>query len=156
METQSAKIEIPKGYEIDQVDNRSGEVTFKKKPENIMAKIESINDAIETLGEEDTEVIMLRKLQQIFDTSNHLVNYQTAVVFTKALNEGWTPDWNIDSQYKFFPYFYMGGSSGFRSNGYGSWGSLSDVGSRLAFKSRELAEYAGKQFTEVYKQFMTI
>lgn len=34
--------------------------------------------------------------------------------------------------------------------------SASFVGSRLCFKSSELAEHAGKNFTSVYKQFMVI
>ena len=80
--------------------------------------------------------------------------YKLLKLIAITLNEGWTPDWNNDNQYKYYPWFYMGGSSGFRCSGCGDWRSGSDVGSRLCFKTRELAEYAANQFTETYKQFM--
>jgi hypothetical protein len=36
------------------------------------------------------------------------------------------------------------------------WLTSSDVGSRLCFKSSELAEYAGKTFESIYKDFLTL
>lgn len=34
--------------------------------------------------------------------------------------------------------------------------SNTNYGSRLAFKTEELAEYAGKQFIEIYRDFMIV
>jgi hypothetical protein len=75
----------------------------------------------------------------------------------KLVNDGneWKPDWN-DGKWKYTAYFYIGGSSGFRSGGFGDWYSSSDVGSRLCFKTSEAAEYIGTQFTDLYKSFMLI
>ena len=39
---------------------------------------------------------------------------------------------------------------------YASLGSGTGYGSRLAFKSEELAEYAGKQFCEIYEEYCLI
>ena len=151
MEKQTAQIEIPKGYEIDSVDNRSGEVKFKKKPENVMAKIETVADALEANGLTQEQFD-----QQCESLSEDEKAYRILKLLSKALNEGWEPNWNDENEYKYFPWFYMGGSRGFRFNDFADWRSHSVVGSRLAFKSYELAKYAGEQFTDVYKQYMTI
>lgn len=75
----------------------------------------------------------------------------------EALNEGWKPDWNDSSQYKYRPWFNMSSSgSGFSYDVCGFDYSYSFVGSRLHLKSRELAEYAGKQFVEIYKEMFTL
>ena len=85
------------------------------------------------------------------------MSYIILKLVVKSLNEGWVPNWDDDSQGKYYPWFYMeGGYSGFRFREYAYWYSYSSVGSRLCFKSRELAEYAGRQFIDVYKRFMII
>ncbi len=76
-----------------------------------------------------------------------------------AYNEGWIPDWNNTNEYKYFPYFKMGSSSGvgFSSVDYDYWVTNSNVGSRLCFKSADLAKHAGKLFEqEIYKPLFTI
>ena len=47
-------------------------------------------------------------------------------------------------------------AGGFVCNDYGSRGTYVAVGSRLCFKSRELAEYAGKQFKDIYEEYYVI
>ncbi len=81
-----------------------------------------------------------------------------ARVLNKTANDGqeWKPDWSNYDEYKYYPYFEMRGSSGFRFFVYVNWNSRSDVGSRLCFKTRALAEYSAKQFFEDYKQLMVI
>jgi len=70
-------------------------------------------------------------------------------------NKEWTPDWSNYDEYKYEPYFYLkGGSSGFRYNGYGLWYSGTSVGSRLCFKTRELAEYIANQFIDLYEAYI--
>ena len=151
MENQTTTIKIPKGKEIDQVDFRTGKVTFKKKPENIIAKIETVADVLEANG------LTQKKFDlQCAGLTEDEINYRILKMLAKTLNEGWEPNWNDENEDKYFPWFYMGGSSGFRFDVCGSWSTASGVGSRLCFKSRELTEYAANQFTDVYKKFMTI
>jgi len=50
----------------------------------------------------------------------------------------------------------MSSGSGLAYDGYGTRVSDTSVGSRLCFKSSELAEYAGRQFQDIYKEFMII
>jgi hypothetical protein len=82
--------------------------------------------------------------------------YKKLKIIILALNEGWKPNWNNGNEYKYYPWFYMDKSNGFSLLSVTGACTGSSVGSRLCFKSRELAEYAAKQFIELYKQFFTL
>lgn len=149
-------INIPKGYKVKSFDKETGEIFFEEKPKNIMERIKTIHDAVAELGEYDVEVIEFLKLEKA-GIGGHILFYQKAVVIAKALNEGWLPNWNDSNECKYFPWFNMGSSSGgFSFNYCAYWYTNSYVGSSLCFKSHELAEYAGKQFIEIYEKFMII
>lgn len=153
----SLNIQIPEGYEIASFDQSTGEIKFKEKPKNIMERITSIQSALSELGETDNEVIRYRKLLTVFDDpTDHLVNYQTAVVLIRAINEKREPDWNNTNESKYFNYFDMRGSSGFRFGGHASWNSLTYVGSRLCFFKPEHGKYLAEKFPDVFKNFMLI
>lgn len=77
-------------------------------------------------------------------------------IIAEALNEGWTPDWDNGNWDKYYPWFDMRPSVGFSFLDYDDDGTYSTVGSRLCYKSSELAEYAGRQFLELYKDKMVI
>lgn len=80
------------------------------------------------------------------------------IVIARALNEGWTPDWDDSNEAKWYPYFDMRSASGFGFSyaNYGRRCSGTSVGYRLCFKTRDLAEYAGKQFESIYKELLTL
>jgi len=149
MKTNTMKIEIPEGQEIDSIDKQSGEVTFKEKPNKVTDRIKTVADVLADQGitqeEFDANCIGLEKDE---------VAYRIVKLLAKSLNEGWTPDWDNSNEYKYSPWFYMGGSSGFRFGDCAYWSAASDVGSRLCFRSEKLARYAANQFTDIYKQFM--
>lgn len=106
--------------------------------------------------------------------------YMRLRIIAAALNEGWEPQFTKD-EWRYFPYFVFytqeeidemseDEKAGvvFRSNSfaspyggvvfayayYDSSNTSADYGSRLAFRSRELAEYAGKQFVDIYADFV--
>ena len=86
------------------------------------------------------------------------IAYMKLKIITKALNEGWEPDWNNWSEWKYYPYFKMSDNGaapgvGFSYYFYDFDLGYSTVGSRLCFKSRELAEYAATQFKDIYNDF---
>ena len=146
---ETLKIQIPTGYEIDSFDKSSGEIKFKPKPKKVTERIKTVSDVLADNG----------ITQQQFDLeckwlSDHEVAYRILHLLAKSLNEGWTPDWSNSGQYKYVPWFDL--SSGFRFDGDVYWASRSAVGSRLCFKSSEMAEHAGKQFLDVYRKFMVI
>ena len=78
-----------------------------------------------------------------------------AVAITKALVQGWKADWNDSNQRKWYPWFRMS-SGGFVFDDVGCDDSYAGAGgaSRLCFPTEEMAEYAGRQFTEVYSRMI--
>lgn len=105
-------------------------------------------------------------------------------IITAALNQGWVPDWTNSDEWKYYPWFCLYtedkyndldaddkerccrvvGRSSHGANAYGglvyayanyaSSYSYAFYGSRLAFKTRELALYAGKQFVDLWCDFV--
>jgi hypothetical protein len=122
-----------------------GEKFFQQK---ITDRVKTFEDACEVLG------LYRGAVTQDDDTIDEAA-YKKLKVITKALNEGWTPDWSNENQFKWYPYFKMSGF-GFSTTDCGYWSSGTGVGSRLCFKSSELAEYAGKQFVSIYQDFLTL
>lgn len=114
--------------------------------------------------------------------SKDLLAYLKLRIITYALNEGWKPQYTKGELRWYFWYdiitkeqyyklsaeekirvVYRGGSDANAYVGlvYASAGSASSYssavcGSRLALKSKELAEYAGKQFCEIYEEYCLI
>ena len=127
------------------LENLLGKKTFVKNPKD---RIKTIDDILE-----DNNVTMEQLNRMFENTPEHLKWQYVAELLCKSLNEDWTPDWDNSNEYKYYPWFKMS-SSGFRCDGFDYWDSVSVVGSRLCFKSRDLAIYAGQQFTDVYKKFM--
>ena len=88
-----------------------------------------------------------------WDTKDEIA-FKKLKVIARALNEGWVPNWKNENEYKYAPYFRML-PFGFDDSYYDIWSTYSYVGSRLCYKTKELAEYAGKQFEPLYKDLLT-
>lgn len=111
-----------------------------------------ITDRVESF--EDILAISGRTMESLIngcDTDDEFA-YKQAKLIAQVYNEGTVLDPNNLSQYKYYPWFEITPGSGFGLSygAYGRWYSLSLVGVRLCFKSRELAMDAGKKFTEIY------
>jgi hypothetical protein len=89
------------------------------------------------------------------DFNNGLLYFHRLQVICAALNEGWTPDWSNSNQPKYYPWFAFLVSRFVFDDVYYRYAS-SSLGSRLCFRTRELAEYAGKQFEDLYNRFFTL
>lgn len=87
-----------------------------------------------------------------------LVAHAKLVIIAQALNNGWKPNWQDHNQYKYFPWFYHDNKPGsaFSFHVCDCNCAVTYVGSRLCYKNRETAEYAGKQFIKLYKQYFTL
>mgnify|MGYP001354057252 CR=1 FL=1 len=73
-------------------------------------------------------------------------------IITKALNEDWEPDWDNTDEPKYYPYFSMSPSGfGFRGAYHDFACAPAGCGSRLRFRTSELARYAGEQFVDIWK-----
>jgi hypothetical protein len=123
-------------------------------------KILSFEDACEALGLNPANLPDVSLLPEKHRRA--IEAHYKLVIITQSLNEGWEPNWNDPDQYKYYPWFEIDadekrpGGFGFSDSDYGSWYSCSGVGSRLAFRTRELALYAGKQFQDLYKEYFLI
>ena len=84
-----------------------------------------------------------------------VVAYMKLRIIAKALNGGDWMNYKDTNEYKYYPWFNASGSApGFSFDDFGYVNSVSCVGSRLVFKSEEIAKYAGKQFLEIYNQYI--
>ncbi|MGB4775722.1 MAG: hypothetical protein WBP45_11145 [Daejeonella sp.] len=134
------------------LSNLFGAKTFLK---NATERIKSYEDACEDQGIEPLELSDFDFLP-VADRKHAFASHKLTVII-KALNEGWVPDWKNGSQYKYYGWFkQVGSGAGFSYDDYVYGYSVTTVGSRLCFKSRELAEYAGKQFINEYNDYLTL
>jgi len=120
----------------------------KKK---VTERIKTFEDAQKETGRQDVPDFsnVPEDLRAYFEAQ-----YKT-IVIAEALNEGWKANWEDDSQKKWFPWFYMSSSGFVFSDTYCDYSiATAGNGSRLCFKSDELATYAGKQFVEIWKDII--
>ena len=134
------------------LENLFGKRVFQK---DIKERIKTFDDVIRELGDDPEE---FKNAISIMDEPDEIA-YVKLKLIAKALNEGWTPDWSNGEWDKWYPWFKMDDFSSagrFSFDGAGYRISASSVGSRLCFKSKDLATYAGTQFLDIYKDFFTV
>lgn len=104
-------------------------------------QIKTYEDALKVLDKEDfshenlyPREIARRKLEIIIE----------------ALNEGWKPNWDNDSQLKWYPTFYSSyiGSYSTTSPSH----SYASLGGNMCCKSKEIADYVAQRFLNLYKE----
>ena len=149
--------------------------------QDIKDRVKTFEDAVKVLGNDNQAVIDYYAVADKTCTEDILAMCQLRVI-AEALNEGWRPKFDGD-ECRFYPWFYIytkkeyeeldedekkecrvvGRSSSYASASGGvayavahnaSSYSSSHYGSRLAFKTRELAEYCGKQFIEIWEKWL--
>lgn len=115
--------------------------------------IKTFSDACIACG--TTEEAFNEKFKQL-DLSPDTVAYEKLKTISAALNGNWKPDFTDHNQGKNYPWFYNDAKPGsaFLFDDCGCFYSATGVGSRLCYKDRETAEYAGKQFIDIYNQFL--
>ncbi len=123
----------------------------------ITEKIKTFEDACKALNlNPETVLPDFSVFPEIHQTA--LIAHAKLIIITQALNENKYPNWSDSDEYKYYPWFDMrkSASGGFSYDVCVIWGTTSNVGSRLCFKSRELAEYAGTQFKDLYEDYFVI
>lgn len=151
----------------------------------VTERIKTFEDAYNELGEEHQLCKEYRSVKYGYVSAEaDLLAYLKLRIITAALNEGWEPQFTVGERRWFCWYDFINkddleemsdeekeerrvvGRAGSNANADGglvysyashvSAYSYAGVGSRLAFKSEELAEYAGKQFIEIYADYCFI
>ena len=146
------KVEIPDGKCAKWVNS-----VLTLVNEDITERIKTVKDACAELGEKHPLVTQYRlsvAAAYIGDPmTEDFIAFLKLRIIAAALNEGWEPTFEKDEE-RWYPWFAVkqGGLVFANANYAGPLSSASN-GVRLVFKSKELAEYAGKQFADIYKDF---
>ena len=91
--------------------------------------------------------------------ANSVIAYYKLCIIAEALNEGWKPNWADTDECKWFPWWYVstsGSNAGlaYANTSYAATYATASIGSRLGFKTEELAEYAAEQFKSLYETYL--
>ena len=149
----------------------------------VTERIKTFTDACNVLGDEHPLVTQYRLTAAAYKgdpMTEDFIAYLKLRIIVAALNEGWEPKFE-KGEYRYFPRFYFYTKeeydklddevkgrcvlrSGYYTNSYYGFDltityhdasySFTCFGSRLAFRTRELAAYAGRQFTEEWADFV--
>lgn len=149
----------------------------------VTERIKTFTDACNALGDEHPLVTQYRLTAAAYKgdpMTEDFIGYLKLRIIVAALNEGWEPKFE-KGEYRYFPRFYFYTKeeydklddevkgrcvlrSGYYTNSYYGFEltityhdasySFTCFGSRLAFRTRELAAYAGRQFIEEWADFM--
>ena len=149
--------------------------------QDIKDRVKTFTDALRVLGTPE-ELISDDFFKEQEKLGEDVVAMLKLRVIAEALNEGWRPKFDGD-ECRYYPWFYIYtkkeyeeldedekkdcrvvGRSYSSANAHGgvvysnaniaSSVSVTNSGSRLAFKTRELAEYCGKQFIDIWGKFL--
>lgn len=160
-----------------------GEDFSKELP--IQVRVQTFEDAVRELGDSHPAVRSYNSFKYGYSAKEpDVMAYLKLRIITAALNEGWEPQFTEGERRWYCWYDFISkedldemsdaekeerrvvgraSNNAYASGGlvcssayYVSTVSNTVNGSRLAFKSEELAEYAGKQFIEIYADFCFI
>lgn len=149
-------------------------------------RVKTYEDAVKELGNDHPLVEAASSAEWRFTNSEDkdIIAYLKLRVIVAALNDGWKPQF-VPGERRWYPWYELitkdeydamsedekqerrcvgrsdssagaGGGLVFSDAYYASSYSYAYNGSRLAFKSEALAEYAGKQFAELFADFCFI
>lgn len=124
----------------------------------ITDRVKTFEDACKVVGiENDAKFTLNTDSEYLGKHLNSVAAYTKLIIIAAALNEGWEPDFSDSNQPKYYPWLkWDPAGSGFSFSDFSYGRTHTAVGARLCFKSRELAEYAAKQFKDIYNEFLTL
>lgn len=89
------------------------------------------------------------------DTQKAIIAFYKLSIIIMALNEGWKPDWLNYDERKWYNWFYNSNAGPVYVNTYYvASNAYANVGSRLCYKTEELADYAAKNFKGLYEDYL--
>ena len=123
---------------------------------SIMDRVKTFEDAL-ALADEKTREECLRSLEG-YNTRDEIA-YKKLKLITKVVNEGWVADYTNPLQRKYYLLggrLHAGAPAGLLCAycACSSGAAYVSIGSRLNFKSREIAEYVGDQFLDLWNEYL--
>jgi len=120
--------------------------------QSVIDRIKIYEDACAELGENPIDEAACKKLGM----NKNDIAYMKLTQIVRALNEGWVAK-VYDNEYRWYPWFYHNESPSafaFTVSGYDYSAADAGSGSRLCFRTEELSNYAGKQFLDLWREFI--
>lgn len=88
-----------------------------------------------------------------------IIAFYKLCVITQWRNEGWEPNWNDPNEWKYYPWFYLKSDAaglGFSYSDSAASHAYALIGSRLCFKSRQLAIESANDLLPLYEDMLLI
>ena len=121
----------------------------------IQDRIKSYEDACRELGLDPEDLPEVDNCEP--EDKASIIAYYKLTIIARALNEGWKPNWRYSNEYKWFPWFKVNRDAagvGYSYTHTTASYAYAYVGSRLCCKSDELATYFGKQFENLWSEYL--
>ena len=174
-------IDVPEGMTLELRDNTY--ILVNEKSKDVRDRIKTFSDAYNELGEDHPYCIAFDSIYQndsVIPSIGDVYSYLKLRIICAALNEGWEPQFEED-EYRYYPWFELmtkediddmneedkGSVVCLSNDNANAYGGLVDAGagyvssgadvngaSRLVFKSSDLAGYAGRQFADIWADFV--
>lgn len=119
---------------------------------NTEKKIASYEDACRVLNIQPIN----EEVFNIFpkEDQRSMLAYHKLTVITRALNNGWKPNWDDQNEWKYYPLFrYVIAGLSCANTNYAASYTSANVGSRLCFPTSALAKYAAEHFADLYRDY---
>lgn len=115
-------------------------------------KIKSYEAACKALGLKPISYEVFNAFQK--EDRKTMAAYHKLAVITRAINEGWQPDWSNREERKYEPYMYTNSAElAFATTANAPSLTSAHLGSRLCFCDYERAMFAVETFGELYKDY---
>lgn len=116
-------------------------------------KITSYEDACKVLNIQPINEEVFNAFPK--EDQRSMLAYHKLTVITRALNNGWKPNWDDQNEWKYYPLFrYVNAGLSCANTNHTATTTYATIGSRLCFYASRLARYAGNQFTDLYEQIL--
>lgn len=155
MNQKELKIEVPKGFEIDQVNSTFEKIVFKETKKDIKDRIKNFDDVLKELGSSDDDVINYKVVSSNNISKFILASLQIKMI-AKVLNEGWIPNWENNSEYKWYPWVSLNQDNELPLDSCLYCVSYACCSAHFCFKSKDVCEYALKTFSKEYSEYFKI
>lgn len=119
---------------------------------NTEKKIASYEDACRVLNIQPIN----EEVFNIFpkEDQRSMLAYHKLTVITRALNNGWKPNWDDQNEWKYYPLFrYVNAGLSCALTNTAATYTYAAVGSRLCFPTSALAKYAAEHFADLYRDY---